>query len=107
MLVPVGCGMELDESVMLSGEEYEHTLNWIYERSQQSQIQLKATCVPHYFRVIRQRAKAEGKPMPHAHHPHGHSAAENQAQPHHTHDTATVGVTPPWLAAPLTRAVAG
>jgi len=88
MLVPVGCGMELDESVMLCGEEYEHTLNWIYQRSQQGRLHLKATCAPHYFRVIRQRAKAEGKPMPHAHHPHGHSEAAHQGHPHHEHGSA-------------------
>ncbi len=63
MLVPVGCGMSLDESVKLSGEEYETTLNWIYDRSQENKIHMKATCAPHYFRILRQRSKAEGKPI--------------------------------------------
>lgn len=70
MLVPVGCGMELDESVMLSGQEYEDALNWIYDRSLEAKLHLKATCAPHYFRVMRQRAKADGRPMPAAAHPH-------------------------------------
>ena len=70
MLVPVGCGMELSEAVMLSPEEYEYVLNWIYDRSQEGKLHLKATCAPHYFRVMRERAKAEGKPMPTAR-PHG------------------------------------
>src|SRR5262245_10347166 len=33
MLVPVGCGMELNPAIMLDGEEYENALNWIYDRS--------------------------------------------------------------------------
>ena len=76
MLVPVGCGMELSESVMLNEDEYEHVLNWIYDRSQEGKIHLKATCAPHYFRVMRERAKAEGHPMPQSRptggHPGGH-----------------------------------
>src|SRR4051812_32160476 len=70
MLVPVGCGMELDPSIMLDSEEYERALNWIYDRSLEGKIHLKATCAPHYFRVMRQRAKADGRPMPAASHPH-------------------------------------
>lgn len=61
MLVPVGCGMELTEEVMLTSEEYESALNWIYDRSQEGRIHLKATCAPHYFRVMRQRDKAAGR----------------------------------------------
>jgi len=70
MLVPVGCGMELSEDVKLNDHEYETALNWIYDKSLEEQLHLKATCAPHYFRVMRQRAKAEGRPMPHAAHPH-------------------------------------
>jgi radical SAM protein with 4Fe4S-binding SPASM domain len=64
MLVPVGCGMQLDEKVMLSADEYEAALNWIYDRSREGRIHLKATCAPHYFRILRQRAKADGTAMP-------------------------------------------
>ncbi len=70
MLVPVGCGAQLDESIMLNGEQYENALNWIYDRSLEENIHLKATCAPHYFRVMRQRAKESGKAMPLAAHPH-------------------------------------
>lgn len=77
MLVPVGCGMQLSEQIMLKPDEYEQALNWVYDRSQEDRIHLKATCAPHYFRIARQRAKAEGKPMPKAPghgggHPGGH-----------------------------------
>jgi radical SAM protein with 4Fe4S-binding SPASM domain len=72
MLVPVGCGMELDKSVMLTGDDYEAALNWIYDRSLEGKLHLKATCAPHYFRVMRQRAKQDGRPMPKHAHPHKH-----------------------------------
>jgi len=65
MLVPVGCGMELPESIKLNAEEYETALNWIYDKSLENKIHMKATCAPHYFRVLRQRAKSDGKSMPH------------------------------------------
>ena len=34
-------------------------LNWFYDRSLEGGIELKATCAPHYFRVVRQRRAAE------------------------------------------------
>jgi radical SAM protein with 4Fe4S-binding SPASM domain len=74
MLVPVGCGMSLSESIMLKGEEYEKALNWIYDKSLEGKIHLKATCAPHYFRVMRQRAKADGQAMPAHAHPHKNMA---------------------------------
>ena len=60
LLVPVGRGKELQEKV-LSPEEYEQILHWFYEQREKSGLQLKATCAPHYYRILRQRAKAEGK----------------------------------------------
>jgi len=81
MLVPVGCGMELDESVMLNGEQYEHALNWVYDRSLEGKLHLKATCAPHYFRIMRQRAKADGRAMPAAPHAHGHSGGHPGGHP--------------------------
>ena len=80
MLVPVGCGMELSEDVKLDEAEYETALNWIYDKSLEEKLHLKATCAPHYFRVMRQRAKAEGRPMPQGAHPHKHMG-EPQAMP--------------------------
>ncbi len=59
MLVPVGCGMKLDEDIMLSDGEYERALNWIHDRSDEQRIHLKATCAPHYFRIKQQRAGRE------------------------------------------------
>jgi radical SAM protein with 4Fe4S-binding SPASM domain len=59
MLVPVGCGVQIAESNMLPPDEYERVLNWMYDKSKLRQLHLKATCAPHYFRVMRQRAAKE------------------------------------------------
>ncbi len=63
MLVPVGCGVEIAETDMISAEKYEEVLNWFYDRSREVSIEFKATCAPHYYRIIRQRAKAEGRTL--------------------------------------------
>ena len=36
-------------------------LRWFYEQRDKVPLQLKATCAPHYYRILRQRAKKEGK----------------------------------------------
>ena len=59
LLVPVGCGVDIATEQMVAPEEYEEMLNWFYERSLDGEIELKATCAPHYFRVVRQRRVAE------------------------------------------------
>jgi radical SAM protein with 4Fe4S-binding SPASM domain len=59
LLVPVGCGVEIASEQMVPAEEYEEILNWFYDRSLEGGIELKATCAPHYFRVMRQRRAAE------------------------------------------------
>ena len=63
MLVPVGCGVEIAATDMISSEKYEEVLNWFYERSKNAPLELKATCAPHYYRVIRQRAAGEGRKL--------------------------------------------
>ena len=59
LLVPVGCGLGIAEEQMVPADEYEKILNWFYDRAQEGGIELKATCAPHYFRVMRQRRAAE------------------------------------------------
>jgi radical SAM protein with 4Fe4S-binding SPASM domain len=59
LLVPVGCGVDIAEAQMVPPEEYEDILNWFYDQEQIGDIELKATCAPHYFRVVRQRRAAE------------------------------------------------
>ncbi len=83
LLVPVGCGVEIAEEQMISASEYERVLNWLYDVEQsEPELQLKATCAPHYFRVMRMRQaqdKRNGvqRNLPASHdrqingHPHG------------------------------------
>ncbi len=83
LLVPVGCGVEIAEEQMINAAEYEQVLNWLYDTEQaETDLQLKATCAPHYFRVMRMRRaedKRKGlyKNLPASHdrqvngHPHG------------------------------------
>jgi len=52
LLVPVGCGVDIAAEQMVPPEEYEKMLNWFYDRSLEGGIEMKATCAPHYFRVV-------------------------------------------------------
>jgi heme b synthase len=56
MLVPTGRGKGL-EAVALSPEEYEQTLNWVYDRQKElgNGMFFKPTDAPHYQRIVRQR----------------------------------------------------
>jgi radical SAM protein with 4Fe4S-binding SPASM domain len=67
LLVPVGCGLTIAEEQSIQGQEYERILNWFYDRSLDSGLELKATCAPHYYRIMRQRraeARRAGQPVP-------------------------------------------
>ena len=60
LLVPTGRGKYiLDKAI--NAAEYEETLNWFYDQRERTPLQLKATCAPHYYRILRQRARQEGK----------------------------------------------
>jgi len=60
LLVPTGRGKYIVDKA-INAAEYEQTLNWFYDQSQCAPLQLKATCAPHYYRILRQRAKEDGK----------------------------------------------
>ena len=62
MLVPVGCGVQIADSQMLGKEKYENILSWFYDKTMElrGRIELKATCAPHFFRIMHKRAKDEG-----------------------------------------------
>ncbi len=60
LLVPTGRGKELQDQE-ISSADYEKTLHWFYDQRDKVPLQLKATCAPHYYRILRQRAKKEGK----------------------------------------------
>jgi len=60
LLVPTGRGKYIVDQE-IDAQEYERTLNWFYDQREKTSLQLKATCAPHYYRILRQRAKKEGK----------------------------------------------
>ncbi len=57
-LVPTGRGKDL-ESVELSPQQYEETLNWIYDKQLElgDRMFFKPTDAPHYLRVMQQRQR--------------------------------------------------
>jgi len=59
LLVPMGRASDITEEV-ITAEEYEEVLHWFYDFRKQTSMHLKATCAPHYYRIMRQRAKEEG-----------------------------------------------
>ena len=67
LLVPTGRGKNLAEQA-ISAAEYEETLLWFHEESLDFSIQLKATCAPHYFRIIhQQKTKGDERKKPAGH----------------------------------------
>jgi heme b synthase len=60
LLVPTGRGKYIVDQE-ISAEQYEETLNWFYDQREKTPLQLKATCAPHYYRILRERAREEGK----------------------------------------------
>jgi AdoMet-dependent heme synthase len=85
MLVPVGCGVQIAASNMLPAEEYERVLNWMYDKTKLGEVHLKATCAPHYFRVMRQRMAGERKTENEERRAKGEQRPHNHpsALPHH------------------------
>jgi radical SAM protein with 4Fe4S-binding SPASM domain len=63
LLVPVGCGVEIAPSHQLSPERYEQVLHWLADKQAQgTDIELKATCAPHYNRIAIQKGlKVRGR----------------------------------------------
>ena len=60
LLVPTGRGKYIVDKE-INALEYEDTLNWFYDQREQTPLQLKATCAPHYYRILRQNARRDGK----------------------------------------------
>ncbi|MDW8345142.1 MAG: radical SAM protein [Verrucomicrobiae bacterium] len=79
MLVPVGCGVQIAATNMLPADQYESVLHWMYDRSREGRIHLKATCAPHYFRVMHQRAAAERRARMHTTAPTGQESGPLRA----------------------------
>ena len=65
ILVPVGCGAELDDSVRLPPAEMERALRWLFDRSLElrGRVHVKATCAPQYYRIMREVSRERGIKM--------------------------------------------
>jgi radical SAM protein with 4Fe4S-binding SPASM domain len=98
LLVPVGCGMEIADEQQISATEYEKILNWMYDAEMEGGIELKATCAPHYFRIVRQRQAEERRQgivrqRPDSMHRQSHAGGNGHGHPsgHHAMNAATKG----------------
>jgi heme b synthase len=60
MLVPTGRGRALIDQT-ISAVEYEKTLGWLVNRKDEIPLSIKATCAPHYYRILRETARREEK----------------------------------------------
>jgi len=85
LLVPVGCGVEIADEQQISAEEYERVLHWLYDMEIETagRIELKATCAPHYFRIVRQRQAEERRrgivrERPASHHRQVHAGSDGK-----------------------------
>jgi heme b synthase len=61
MIVPTGRAEDaMDE--LISKEDYEKILHWHYEQEvEETEILMRPTCAPHYFRIVRERSREEGR----------------------------------------------
>ncbi|MDI6800261.1 MAG: heme b synthase [Actinomycetota bacterium] len=73
LLVPTGRGKDL-EGEEITPEEYEEVLNWFYAKKDKTPLELKATCAPHFARIIDQHGGCEEKA------PSGHPGLSSRNQ---------------------------
>ncbi len=60
MIVPTGRGEEI-MSELISRDDYEEILDWHYRQEKvEEDILMRPTCAPHYYRIVPQKARAEG-----------------------------------------------
>jgi AdoMet-dependent heme synthase len=60
LLVPTGRARDMIEQE-IDALEYENLLHWFYSMRREVPVHLKATCAPHYYRVLRQEAHKRGE----------------------------------------------
>jgi len=61
MIVPTGRGEEI-MAELIPESEYEEMLNWHYEmEKEESELLVRPTCAPQYYRIVLQRAREEGE----------------------------------------------
>jgi radical SAM protein with 4Fe4S-binding SPASM domain len=57
MLVPVGCGLQIADEEQVDAQMYETVLNWVLDRQEDTDLEIRATCAPHHARIAHQRGK--------------------------------------------------
>ncbi|HSH05044.1 MAG TPA: radical SAM protein [Anaerolineae bacterium] len=90
LLVPVGCGVQIADDQQITSDQYEDVLNWMYDAEMEGGIELKATCAPHYFRIVRQRQMEERRQgifrqRPQSMHRQQHAGGANHPTTHPSH----------------------
>ena len=60
LLVPTGRAKDMVDQE-IDAAEYETLLHWFYNMRDKTPIHLKATCAPHYYRILRQKAHEKGE----------------------------------------------
>jgi len=60
LLVPTGRARDMVHQE-IDALEYERVLHWFYDMRDQVPLHLKATCAPHYYRILRQEAHRKGQ----------------------------------------------
>ena len=60
LLVPTGRARDMVDQE-IDAQEYEKLLHWFYDMGKKVPIHLKATCAPHYYRILRQEAHKKGE----------------------------------------------
>jgi len=54
LLVPVGRGKDL-KGKELDTRAYEDVLNWLYDVESRNELEMKVTCAPHYYRIVKEK----------------------------------------------------
>jgi heme b synthase len=60
LLVPTGRARDMVNQE-IDSLEYERVLHWFYDMRDKVPLHLKATCAPHYYRILRQEASRRGE----------------------------------------------
>ena len=71
LLVPTGRGKDL-ASEAISAIEYERVLLEFFDLSKRVSMEMKATCAPHYYRIIQQKGKGQAAERTSSPHGEGH-----------------------------------
>jgi heme b synthase len=63
MIVPTGRAGSVANEELIKAEGYERILNRVYEWNRDEDFEIKPTCAPQYYRILRQRAAGDGIPV--------------------------------------------